>query len=61
MHSRKQLANVIDQILTSEQEVETIERTTVEEYKKLNEKCDVVIEKIKARKSKKKNCNQIGG
>ena len=60
MHSRKQLANVIDQILTSEQEIEILERNTVDDYKKLNDKCDVVIEKIKARKSKK-NCKKIGG
>lgn len=59
MHSRKQLANVIDQILTSEQEIETLERNTVEDYKKLNEKCDVIIGKIKERKSKK-NCKKIG-
>ncbi len=54
MHSRKRLANVIDQILTSEKEqLEEIETTTVDEYKKLNDKCDAVIVKIKNRKSKK--------
>lgn len=54
MHSRKRLAKVIDQILTTEQEqVEELETTTVDDYKKLNEKCDAVIGKIKNRKGKK--------
>ena len=54
MHSRKQLANVIDQILTTEQEqVAEVEAATIDEYKKLNEKCDTVITKIKTRKGKK--------
>ena len=54
MHSRKRLANVIDQIITSEQEqVSEVEASTIDEYKKLNEKCDTVITKIKARKGKK--------
>lgn len=54
MHSRKRLANVIDQILTSEkEELEELETATVDEYKKLNDKCDAVIVKIKNRKSKK--------
>lgn len=55
MHSRKQLATVIDQILTTEKEqLEELETTTVDDYKKLNDKCDVVIGKIKNRKGKKK-------
>lgn len=54
MHSRKQLASVIDQIITSEQEqVSEVEASTIDEYKKLNEKCDTVITKIKTRKGKK--------
>ena len=54
MHSRKQLAKVIDQIITSEQEeVSEVETATIDEYKKLNEKCDTVITKIKNRKGKK--------
>jgi hypothetical protein len=54
MHSRKQLANVIDQILTSEKEqLEEVEASTVDDYKKLNDKCDAVIVKIKKRKGKK--------
>jgi len=60
MHSRKRLANVIDQILTSEQEkLDTVEVSTVEDYKKLNDKCDAVIVKIKKRKGKK-NIQQSG-
>lgn len=59
MHSRKQLANVIDQILTSEEEkVSEVEASTIDEYKKLNEKCDTVITKIKNRKGKKNNAQQ---
>jgi hypothetical protein len=60
MHSRKQLANVIAEILTSEIEIDCdcINQSTVDEYRKLNDKCDAVIEKIRERKSKKSN--QIG-
>ncbi len=54
MHSRKRLASVIDQILTTEQEkFEEVEASTVDDYKKLNDKCDAVIGKIKSRKGKK--------
>ena len=63
MHSRKQLATVIDQILTTEKEqLEELETTTVDDYKKLNDKCDVVINKIKDRKGKKskKATKQVG-
>lgn len=60
MHSRKRLANVIDQILTTEKEqVDEVEATTVDDYKKLNDKCDAVIGKIKSRKGKK-NIQQSG-
>jgi len=57
MHARNQLAKVIDQIL--EQEEAEVESTTVEEYKKLNDKCDIVISKIKSRKGKK-TTQQVG-
>ena len=54
MHSRKRLANVIDQILTSEEEqLEEVESSTVDDYKKLNDKCDKVMGKYKNRKGKK--------
>ena len=59
MHSRKRLATVIEQVLTSEQEqVSEVESSTIDEYKKLNEKCDTVITKIKNRKKGKKNSQQ---
>jgi hypothetical protein len=58
MHARKQLATVIEQVL--EQEMETdVDPSTVEEYKKLNDKCDIVISKIKGRKGKKTE-QQVG-
>lgn len=55
MKSRKQLANVIDKIVSSKETVEEVETSTIDEYKKLNEKCDTVIGKIKERKSKRKS------
>lgn len=59
--SRKQLAQVIDEIIDAEPNIEKeIAPVVVEEYKKLNDKCDVVINKIKTRKRKKKNSNQSG-
>jgi hypothetical protein len=61
MRARKRLAEVIDQILTVETtQKESVEASTVDEYKKLNDKCDAVIGKIKNRKSKK-NCKQKTG
>lgn len=62
MSPRKQLAKIIDQIVEPETEIKIeaeLDTSTVEEYKKLNRKCDVVIGKIKTRKSKKNN-QQIG-
>ncbi|MGI0058143.1 MAG: hypothetical protein ACREBJ_00105 [Nitrosotalea sp.] len=54
MHASKRLANVIEEIITSEQEITAeVEASTLDEYKKLNERCDVVIGKIKTRKGKK--------
>lgn len=56
MHSRKRLANVIDQILTTEkEELEKVEESIVEDYKKLNDKCDATIVKFNNRKGKKKS------
>ena len=55
MPARKQLATVIDEVLTCNEEVKAVENALVEEYKKLNNKCDVVIDKIKARKKNKKS------
>jgi len=50
MQSRKQLARVIEQIIP-EKESE-IDGNTIDDYKKLNDKCDTVINKIKKRKNK---------
>lgn len=53
MHSRKQLAQVIDQIIVDVKDNSDVEPSIVDEYKKLDEKCDEVICKIKNRKVKK--------
>lgn len=53
MYSRKQLAIVIDQILTETDVVKEVDSSTVDDYNKLNDKCDIVIDKIKSRKGKK--------
>jgi hypothetical protein len=55
MHSRKRLANVIDEIITLEtKQLEEVETSIVDDYKKLNDKCDATIGKFKNRKSRKK-------
>ena len=59
MHSRKQLAEVIDQLITDNEVEPDIEPSIVDEYKQLDKKCDVVIDKIKNRKGKK-TTEQIG-
>lgn len=41
------------QLILNETETEEQDQT-VDDYKKLNEKCDVIISKIKTRKDKKK-------
>jgi hypothetical protein len=53
-------ATVNDSVVLSEslmledlEDLENLEDTTVEDYKKLNEKCDKVISKIKIRKEQK--------
>lgn len=57
MHSRKQLANVIDlcivDVAMAEEEQVIVKETIIEDYKRLNEKCDIIITKIKNRKIKK--------
>jgi hypothetical protein len=52
MHSRKQVAAVLDQILDKQEVVQEIEPQIVEEYKRLNEKCEQVICRIKDRKKR---------
>jgi len=56
--SHKQLARVIDQVLEGQEEKAEVDQSTVDDYKKLNDKCDVVISKIKDRKSKSKKTAQ---
>jgi hypothetical protein len=56
--SRLKIKSAIDSVLESEIETNilfNIAPAIVEEYKDLNEKCDVVIEKIKKRKDKRQN------
>lgn len=51
---RKQLNSVIDKIIqTDSAEIEEVKPELIDDYKKLNDKCDDVIFKIKTRKSKK--------
>ncbi len=53
--TRKQInATINNLILINSEEPETVEDTIVEDYRKLNDKCDVVINKIKNRKKKSK-------
>lgn len=60
MPRSKQLAEVIDQIIDTDPTIEQdIEPVIVEDYKKLNDKCDQVIMKI--RKRKKRDHNQNSG
>lgn len=40
-------------VLLNSTEGEEVEEKTINDYKKLNEKCDIVISKIKDRKDKK--------
>jgi galactitol-specific phosphotransferase system IIB component len=58
MYPRKQLAEVIENIITTEEVEAEIEAAIVEDYKKLNDKCDIVISKIKSRKGKNKGKNK---
>lgn len=50
---RKQLAEVIEQVLEQESDKLDLDSSMVDDYKKLNDKCDVVIGKIKNRKKRK--------
>lgn len=52
MPNNEQLAKIINTEVTHEHP-EDVEVKTINEYKKLNEKCDAVICKIKDRKKKK--------
>lgn len=52
----KSLAKVIEEVLDGEQEndqIKNVDLSIIDDYKKLNDKCDVVIGKINNRKGKK--------
>lgn len=52
---RQASASTSEAIVISEPlPIEDLEEATVEEYKKLNDKCDQVMSKIKGRKEKKR-------
>lgn len=53
MDPHKQININLDQTL-NDKEHSKIESEIIDDYKKLNEKCDTVINKIKTRKSKTK-------
>lgn len=51
---RRQLSTTSEAVtLTESIAIEEVEEATVEDYKKLNEKCDKIISKIKDRKKRK--------
>lgn len=51
---RKQLSAAIEMvILNTPSQTDSVETEILEDYEKLNEKCDKVITKIKVRKEKK--------
>lgn len=49
---RKQLSHVINNIIN--EVVEEVKPELIDDYKKLNDKCDIVIYKIKVRKQQEK-------
>jgi hypothetical protein len=53
MPQRKQINSKLEKILIATEAATSVE-VELDEYKKLNEKCDIVITKIKNRKSKVK-------
>ena len=60
MHAQKRLVNAIELVLEEEQSSEDLNPDTVEDYKKLNDRINIVISKIKGRKSKKTDKQQLG-
>ena len=57
MSPQRQLSNFIDTILlayvlSNDSEIKNVRKTIIDDYKKLNDKCDSVISKIEERKSK---------
>jgi len=56
---RKQLTTVIDKIVTTAADTTTVEPEIIDDYKKLNDKCDDVITKIRNRKEKSAKPNEV--
>lgn len=53
MTHRTQLAKVIEEVIESDKvNSKDVSQDMLDEYKSLNDKCDIVISKIKQRKSK---------
>ena len=57
MSPQRHLSNFIDTlllayVLSNNSEMQEVKQTIIDDYKKLNEKCDSVILKIKTRKDK---------
>jgi len=57
MSPQRQLSNFIDTlllayVLTNNTEMQEVKKTIIEDYRRLNDKCDSVILKIQERKSK---------
>lgn len=56
MSHRKQLASVIEEIIINDHlEAKDVNEEMINDYKSLNEKCDIVISKINKRKNKKQS------
>lgn len=49
---RKQLSSIIASVIQTDRELEEVKQEIIEDYQKLNEKCDHIISKIKTRKNK---------
>lgn len=58
MPRRKQLTNVIEQIVSTG-EVDKVEESIIKDYEELKEKCDSLITKIKSRKKKGKKTKSV--
>lgn len=52
MPQRKQINSKLEKVLIATEASSSVEVEVIDEYKKLNEKCDIVITKIKTRKAK---------
>jgi len=53
MSTMRQQSNAVNDQISADSNTDSEEAQIIEEYKKLNDKCDVIISKIKTRKNKK--------